>query len=78
MPSIADRFGRKIAFYCLWIVLAGGVICETVGRHWQVWLVAKLLSGYGVGSVQFLTGTYISELVPSRTRGFLLIFYSIW
>lgn len=60
------------------MALVGGVACESFGRVWQTWLVAKLLSGYGVGSVQFLTGTYISELVPSRTRGFLLIFYSIW
>ncbi|WVQ82451.1 hypothetical protein IAT38_004580 [Cryptococcus sp. DSM 104549] len=78
MHFIADRFGRKMAFYGLWLALVGGVACETWGRHWRVWLVAKLLSGYGVGSVQFLTGSYIAEIVPSRTRGFLLIFYSIW
>ncbi|OWT36126.1 sugar transporter [Cryptococcus neoformans Bt1] len=78
MHFIADKFGRKWAFYGLWLALVVGVTCETVGRHWQVWLVAKLASGYGVGSVQFLTGTYITEIVPSRTRGFILIFYSIW
>nr|XP_031857210.1 uncharacterized protein CI109_007374 [Kwoniella shandongensis]KAA5524282.1 hypothetical protein CI109_007374 [Kwoniella shandongensis] len=78
MHFIADRFGRKVAFYGLWLALVLGVACESFGRTWQVWLVAKLASGYGVGSVQFLTGTYITEIVPSRTRGFLLIFYSIW
>ncbi|WRT64411.1 uncharacterized protein IL334_001343 [Kwoniella shivajii] len=78
MHFVADRFGRKKAFYGLWLALAIGVACETVGKHWQVWLVAKLASGYGVGSVQFLTGSYMTEIIPSRTRGFMLIFYSIW
>jgi MFS family permease len=78
LNSIADRFGRKVAFYGLWLALLGGVCCESFGRVWQTWLVAKLLSGYGVGSVQFLTSTYITEIVPSRARGFLLLFYSIW
>jgi MFS family permease len=55
-----------------------GVCCETFGRQWQVWLVAKLFSGFAVGSVQFLTGSYITEIAPARIRGFLLIFYSIW
>ena len=32
----------------------------------------------GVGSVQFMTGMYVTELAPSRIRGFLLIFYSFW
>ncbi|GFZ46073.1 hypothetical protein JCM24511_04319 [Saitozyma sp. JCM 24511] len=78
MHFVADRFGRKVAFFSLWLALLGGVCCESFGRIWQTWLVAKLLSGYGVGSVQFLTSTYITEIVPSRARGFLLLFYSIW
>jgi SP family general alpha glucoside:H+ symporter-like MFS transporter len=88
--SIADRFGRKIAFYCIWLVLlcvsTSGlhcahpqcICCESFGRVWQVWLVAKLTSGYAVGSVQFLTGSYVTEIAPARVRGFLLLFYSVW
>lgn len=55
-----------------------GIACESFGRTWQTWLVAKLFSGYAVGSVQFLTGSYVTEISPARIRGFLLIFYSIW
>lgn len=75
---IADRFGRKVAFYTLWVSLVIAVALQSFGRTWQSWLVAKLFSGFGVGSVQFMTGMYMTEIAPSRIRGFLLIFYSAW
>mgnify|MGYP002718864534 CR=1 FL=1 len=45
-----------------------------------LWWVGVGDSAYdlGVGSVQFMTGMYVTELAPSRIRGFLLIFYSFW
>ncbi|RSH90015.1 hypothetical protein EHS25_001348 [Saitozyma podzolica] len=75
---IADRYGRRFGFLWLWLVLVGGVLCETLARDWKVWVAAKLLSGYAVGSVQFLTTSYMTELLPMRTRGSLLITYTIW
>jgi hypothetical protein len=46
--SIADKFGRKYAFYTLWIALVAAVALESFGRVWQTWLVAKLFSGFGL------------------------------
>jgi len=45
--SIADRFGRKYAFYTLWLALVVAVALESFGRVWQTWLLAKLFSGFG-------------------------------
>ena len=45
--SIADRFGRKYAFYTLWLALVVAVALESFGRNWKTWLVAKLFSGFG-------------------------------
>ena len=75
---IADRFGRKKAFYTLWVSLVVAVCLQSFGRDWRTWLAAKLFSGFGVGSVQFMTGMYVTEIAPARIRGFLLIFYSFW
>ncbi|WWD19437.1 hypothetical protein CI109_103897 [Kwoniella shandongensis] len=75
---VADKYGRKFGFYWLWLVLVGGVLAETLARDWKVWVVAKLLSGYAVGSVQFMTTSYMTEILPMRTRGTLLITYTIW
>jgi MFS family permease len=53
---IADRFGRKKSFYTLWVSLVIAVAVQSFGGTWQTWLVAKIFSGFGVGSVQFMTG----------------------
>lgn len=55
MHLIADRFGRKVGFYVLWVVLAAGIAAESFGRTWKTWLAAKLFSGFAVGSVQAST-----------------------
>ncbi len=41
-------------------------------------MIAKLLSGIGVGSLQFLTPTYIAEITPAQIRGALMVSYSFW
>ncbi|KAK8846508.1 hypothetical protein IAR55_005594 [Kwoniella newhampshirensis] len=78
LPFLASRYGRKPAMFLLWVILAASVICESTAHRWQVWFVAKLLSGMGVGSLQFITPTYISEVAPTRVRGFLLMMYNFW
>ena len=40
--------------------------------------MAKLFSGMGVGSLQFVTPTYVSEIAPIRVRGLLLMLYNFW
>ncbi|ORX34051.1 sugar transporter [Kockovaella imperatae] len=78
MPFLATRYGRKAAMYALWFVLLCSVTCEAVAKRWQVWFVAKLFSGIGVGSLQFITPTYVTEVAPTRVRGFLLMMYNFW
>ncbi|KUL83248.1 hypothetical protein ZTR_10464 [Talaromyces verruculosus] len=78
LPFLSNRYGRKVAMYTYWIVLVASVLCETLARTWQVWLVAKLLAGIGVGCLQTTIPAYITELAPVRIRGGLLMFYSFW
>ncbi|CAH0024995.1 unnamed protein product [Clonostachys rhizophaga] len=75
---ISNRFGRKMSMYWLWIVLVASVLAESLARTWQVWLVAKLLAGIGVGSLQATIPPYISEVAPTRIRGGLLMLYTFW
>ncbi|OBR14265.1 MFS alpha-glucoside transporter [Colletotrichum higginsianum IMI 349063] len=78
VPFLSDRLGRKGAMYWYWLVLCASVLCECVARTWPVWLVAKLLAGVGVGSLQSTVPTYIAEVAPTRVRGGLLLAYSFW
>jgi hypothetical protein len=41
-------------------------------------MIGKLFSGMGVGSLQFLTPTYVTEIAPSRIRGAVILSYSWW
>ncbi|KAH8652623.1 general substrate transporter [Tricladium varicosporioides] len=78
LSFVSSRYGRKVAMYTYWLLLVGSVIAESLARTWQVWLVAKLLAGMGVGGVQSTVPTYISEVAPIRIRGALLMCYSFW
>ncbi|EEU37614.1 uncharacterized protein NECHADRAFT_53594 [Fusarium vanettenii 77-13-4] len=75
---INARFGRKVGMYWLWFFLLTSVLAETLARNWGVWLVAKMLAGYGVGCLQATVLGYISEVAPVRIRGGLLMCYSFW
>ena len=78
LSFVSSRFGRKVAMYTYWVILAASIIVECLARQWQVWLVAKLLAGIGVGCMQSTLPTYISEVAPVRIRGSLLMLYSLW
>ncbi|UPK93075.1 hypothetical protein LCI18_004010 [Fusarium solani-melongenae] len=78
LTFVSDRFGRKVAMYWYWFILACSILCESLARRWEVWLIAKLLAGIGVGCLQSTIPTYISEVAPIRIRGGLLMSYSLW
>lgn len=78
LPFISNRFGRKVAMYTFWVILAISVAVESAARRWEVWLVGKFLAGVGVGCLQSTLPTYIAEVAPNRVRGSLLMLYSFW
>ncbi|PNS18748.1 hypothetical protein CAC42_5287 [Sphaceloma murrayae] len=78
LPFISQPYGRKVAMYWYWFILAMSITAESVGRSWPVWLIGKLLAGIGVGCLQSTIPTYIMETAPIRIRGGLLIMYSFW
>ncbi|PSK46132.1 hypothetical protein B9Z65_5100 [Elsinoe australis] len=78
LPFISTPFGRKVAMYWYWFILAISITLESLGKSWPVWLIAKLLAGVGVGCLQTTIPTYITEVAPTRIRGGLLMSYSLW
>lgn len=75
---VIARFGRKTAMYTLWVILMSSVLAESLARNWQVWFVAKMLAGTGVGCLQATLLGYLSEISPVRIRGGVLMLYSFW
>lgn len=69
--TIADNF----VFLRLTVT---GAIVELFSPNWKVWLVAKLLMGAAMGSMQANTQTFVSEVTPSQIRGFTLSLFQFW
>ncbi|KIM99972.1 hypothetical protein OIDMADRAFT_166109 [Oidiodendron maius Zn] len=73
-----ERLGRKPALWIIWVIIVASIFTETFASHWDHWLVAKLLSGMGVGMLQSTMPLYLSELAPTQLRGFFINAYSLW
>ncbi|RTE72058.1 hypothetical protein BHE90_013536 [Fusarium euwallaceae] len=73
-----DMIGRRAVFHILVACTMVGTMVELFSPDWKVWIVAKLLFGAAMGFMQGTIPAYISELAPSRVRGFLLSLFQFW
>ncbi|ETS83859.1 hypothetical protein PFICI_05735 [Pestalotiopsis fici W106-1] len=73
-----ERLGRKPALWIIWIILVASIFTESFASHWDHWLIAKLLSGMGVGMLQSTMPLYLSEIAPTQLKGFFINAYSLW
>ncbi|KAF8851310.1 MFS transporter [Acephala macrosclerotiorum] len=73
-----NSLGRKPALLILWFFLTASIFAESFATKWDHWLVAKLLSGAGVGMLQATIPVYLSEIAPTQLRGFLINAYTFW
>jgi MFS family permease len=78
LSFLSGKFGRKAAMWCIWVMLVGSIITECLAWAWPHWLVAKLLAGIGIGGIQTIIPTYLSEVAPVRIRGGILMLYTFW
>lgn len=73
-----DFAGRKLT---LWTVLFGlllSVITESVASVWWHWVLAKILAGAAIGSIQAVLTVYINEQSVPRIRGLFIVCYTLW
>ncbi|WOO85967.1 MFS transporter fmqE [Vanrija pseudolonga] len=75
---VADRFGRKIAFYIGWVWLMVGCTFLNTAKSPQIWALAKLCNGAGIGVLQICCQVYVMEIVPNRIRGGMITFQAVW
>ncbi|OAA64363.1 General substrate transporter [Niveomyces insectorum RCEF 264] len=72
-----EAYGRKPALIIIWVILTGSIFTESFATRWDHWLVAKLLSGMGVGMLQSTMPLYLSEIAPTQLRGYYINAYSL-
>ena len=69
---LADRIGRRTVLRIAAIVFAASAIVAAVASTYSMLIVARLLSGLGVGCVLVAAPMYIAEISPPALRGRLV------
>lgn len=69
-PIITSRFGRKMGFLVLSLLMIVGVILEAsaITSFWQL-AVGRIIVYSGIGLASNVVPTYLSECAPQRVRG---------
>ncbi len=66
---LADRIGRRTVLRFAAIAFAASAIVAAAASSYAMLIVARLLSGLGVGSVLVAAPMYIAEISPPALRG---------
>lgn len=66
---LSDRFGRrKVLFACALLYAISGLL-SAVPRTFTEFLVARFVSGLGIGASSMICPVYIAEISPEKWRG---------
>ncbi len=66
---LSDRFGRKkLLFICAVLYAVSGLL-SAVPRTFEEFLIARFLSGLGIGASSLVCPVYIAEISPGKWRG---------
>jgi MFS family permease len=69
----ADRFGRKKAFLVDIVIIAVGALLSALARDATMLLAGQFLVGVGIGIDFPVSGSYVAELMPRRTRSRMVV-----
>lgn len=66
---LSDRFGRRrLLFVCALLYAISGLL-SAIPRTFDEFLLARLISGLGIGASSMICPVYIAELAPAKLRG---------
>lgn len=66
---LSDRFGRKkMLFVCAFLYAISGLL-SAVSITFDEFLMARVISGLGIGASSMICPVYIAEIAPQRWRG---------
>lgn len=74
---IGDKLGRRFLIALSSIIFIVGVFFILIANSFFLLLLARLLLGVGVGVVAVSVPLYVSEIVPSHSRGRYVTFFQL-
>ncbi|WP_412516804.1 MFS transporter [Actinomadura madurae] len=76
LAPLADRVGRRpFVIWCL-VLCGAGMVLAVVAPGYGVLLVARLLTGLGIGGVSAGLPVILAEYTPQRRRGTVIALYA--
>ena len=75
---LADRFGRRAVLRLATCIFAVSALLAAASDNFITLIVARLLSGFGVGAVLITAPMYIAEISPSAWRGRMVSFNQLF
>ncbi len=66
---LGDRFGRRRVLFLCAILYALSGLLSAIPRTFTEFLIARLISGLGIGASSMICPVYIAELAPAAKRG---------
>lgn len=66
---ISDRLGRRPAIFWGSLLTLFGVILQTAAQNIAMFVVARIILGFGTALSGIASAVYLSETFPSRWRG---------
>ncbi|HEU4780564.1 MAG TPA: sugar porter family MFS transporter [Steroidobacteraceae bacterium] len=75
---LADRFGRRTVLRLATFVFAVSALLAALSENFATLILARLLSGFGVGAVLVTAPMYIAEISPSAWRGRMVSFNQLF
>ena len=75
IPS--DRYGRKNTLYLVGALYLISSLGSAVSTEWSMFLMFRLVGGFGVGMSSVTAPVYISEISPANSRGRLVALFQL-
>lgn len=75
---LADRVGRRAVLRMATVMFAVSAILAAVATNLTTLIVARMLSGLGVGAVLIAAPLYIAEIAPAALRGRMVSFNQLF
>ncbi|KAF2710633.1 putative hexose carrier protein [Pleomassaria siparia CBS 279.74] len=65
---IADRLGRRIAIFWGCVITLVGIVLQTAAQNITMFVIGRVLIGFGTAVDGIAAGVYLSETFPTRWR----------
>ncbi|NEU10087.1 sugar porter family MFS transporter [Flavihumibacter sp. R14] len=75
IPS--DKYGRKNTLYMVAALYLLSSVGSALATDWYVFLIFRLMGGFGVGMSSVTAPVYISEISPANSRGRLVALFQL-